>query len=111
MLLMLQNGREKKEIIPNHVSFVYKALNAVIQRGLKLGWIAQALRANSRPERKRGGSVKRGGAPKVWLIYMVLNSTVVYFILCDRHFQTRYSFINQSKPEHGNVGLVLSCLS
>ena len=24
---MLQNGREKKEIIPNHVSFVYKALN------------------------------------------------------------------------------------
>ena len=109
MLLMLQNGREKKEIIPNHVSFVYKALNAVIQRGLKLGWIAQALRAaSSRPERKRRGSVKTW---RTWLICMVLNSTVVYFILCDRHFQTRYSFINQSKPEHGNVGLVLSCLS
>ena len=55
---MLQNGRERKEIIPNHVSFVYKALNAAIQRGLKLGWIAQALRAGSRPERKRRGFVK-----------------------------------------------------
>ena len=33
---------------------------AAIQRGLKLGWIAQALRAEQkrRPERKRRGSVK-----------------------------------------------------